>query len=189
MAAGELEALPCRIVFPAELLREAESRGILLHEAFALADVRYWLQHIDWQTKFLKAMLAFARDPSRTTLRPLIELYGRDRERMRVEVAILARQLEHRLATVAQPDEALVRKAIMMNEKRMLAVYPHVRSGYGGADLARFSRCPGRPPTDGWTGSKACRRACVTSSWCSWTCRHRFWLRVRRMLAMLFAEQ
>lgn len=42
------------------LLREAESRGIILHEAFALADTEYWLQHIDWQTKFLEVVLAFA---------------------------------------------------------------------------------------------------------------------------------
>ena len=133
----------------AELLREAESRGILLHEAFALADVGYWLQHIDWQTKFLKVVLAFAQYPSRKTLRPLIELYGRDRERMRVEVEILARQLEHRLATFAQPDDAMVRKAIMKNEKRVLAAYLHVRSGYGGADLARFFKVP-RTTAYGW---------------------------------------
>jgi len=126
----------------AELLREAESRGILLHETFALADIGYWLQHIDWQTRFLKVVLAFAQDPSRTTLRPLIELYGRDRERMRVEVEILARQLEHRVAMVSQPDDALVRKLITKNEKRVLAAYLHVRSGYGGADLAMFFNVP-----------------------------------------------
>jgi hypothetical protein len=133
----------------AELLRESESRGILLHEAFALADVGYWLQHIDWQTKFLKVVLAFAQDPDRTTLRPLIELYGRDRERMSAEVEIQARQLEHRLATFAQPDDALIRKAIMKNEKRVLAVYLHVRSGYGGAALARFFTVP-RSTAYGW---------------------------------------
>jgi len=133
----------------AELLREAESRGVLLHEAFAVANVGYWLQHIEWQTKFLKVVLAFAQDPSRTTLRPLIELYGRDRERMRAEVDILARQLERRLATFAQPDDALIRKAIMKNEKRVLAVYLHVRSGYGGADLSRFFKVP-RTTAYGW---------------------------------------
>ena len=74
----------------AELVREAESRGDLLHEAFALADVGYWLRHIDWQAKFLKAVLAFAQDPECTTLRPLSELSGGDRERMRVEVEILS---------------------------------------------------------------------------------------------------
>ena len=29
------------------ILREAVSHGVLLHEAFALANVGYWLQHID----------------------------------------------------------------------------------------------------------------------------------------------
>jgi hypothetical protein len=132
-----------------ELLRAADSRGILLHEAIALADVGYWLQHIDWQTKFLKAVLAFAQDPSRTTLRPLIELYGRDRERMRVDPETLVRQLEHRLATFAQPGDAQVRKAIMKNRKRVLAVYLHVRTGYGGAALARIFKVPRSTP-NGW---------------------------------------
>jgi len=54
----------------AELLRKAESRGILLQDAFQLADVGYWLQNIDWQTKFLRVVLAFAQDPSSKTLRP-----------------------------------------------------------------------------------------------------------------------
>jgi len=133
----------------AELLREAESRGVLLHEAFALADVGYWLQHIDWQTKFLKVVLAFAQDPDRTTLRPLIELYGRERERMRVEAEILTRQLGHRLATFVQPDDATVRKAIMKNEQRVLAVYLHVRSGYRGIDVARFFKVP-KTTAYGW---------------------------------------
>ena len=100
----------------AELLREAESRGILLQDAFTLADVGYWLQNIDWQTKFLGVVLAFAQDPSRKTLRPLIELYGRDRDRMKVEVEILERQLKHRLAHFAKPDDATVRRVIIKNE-------------------------------------------------------------------------
>ena len=133
----------------AQLLREAESRGVLLQEAFALADVSYWLQHIDWQTKFLGTVLAFAQDPSRATLRPLIELYGRDRDRMKVEAEILERQLKHRLATFAQPDDATVRKAIMKNEQRVLAVYLHVRSGYRGIDVARFFKVP-RTTAYGW---------------------------------------
>lgn len=120
----------------AELLREAESRGILLQDAFQLADVGYWLQNIDWQTKFLGIVLAFAQDPSRATLRPLIELYGRDRERMKFEVEILERQLKHRLAHFAKPDDALVRKVILKNVRRILAVHLHACSGYGGAALA-----------------------------------------------------
>jgi hypothetical protein len=41
----------------AQLLREAESRGVLLQEAFALADVSYWLRHIDWQTTLFGTIL------------------------------------------------------------------------------------------------------------------------------------
>jgi hypothetical protein len=55
------------------------------------------------------------------------------------------------LSTVGKPDDALVRKAIMKNEKRVLAPYLHVRSGYGGADLARFFKVP-RTPAYGWLG-------------------------------------
>ena len=133
----------------AELLREAESRGILLQDGFKLADVGYWLQNIDWQTKFLGIVLAFAQGPSRATLRPLIELYGRDRERMKFEVEILERQLKHRLAHFAKPDDATVRKAITKNEQRILAVYLHTRAGYGGAALARFFKVP-RTTAYGW---------------------------------------
>jgi hypothetical protein len=133
----------------AELLREAESRGVLLQEAFALADVGCWLQHIDWQTKFLGTVLAFVQDPSRATLRPLIELYGRDRDRMRVEAEILERQLQYRLAHFAEPDDTTVRKVILKNERRILAVYLHTRAGYGGAVLARFFKAP-RTTAYGW---------------------------------------
>jgi hypothetical protein len=133
----------------AELLREAESRGVLLQDAFKLADVGYWLQNINWQTKFLGVVLAFAQDPSRATLRPLIELYGRDRDRMKVEVEILERQLQYRLAHFAKPEDATVRKAIRKNEQRVLAVYLHTRAGYGGAALARFFKVP-RSTAYGW---------------------------------------
>ena len=133
----------------AELLREAESRGVLLQEAFKLADVGYWLQNIDWQTKFLSMVLNFTKDPTRKSLRPLIELYGRDRDRMKVEVEILERQLQYRLAHFAKPDDATVRKAITKNEQRVLAVYLHTRAGYGGAALARFFKVP-RSTAYGW---------------------------------------
>jgi len=132
-----------------ELLRQAESRRLLLDEALTLADTSFWLEMIDWQSKFLTLVLNFAREPSRKTLRPLIELYGRDRDRMRAEAEILERQLEHRLATFAKPDDALVRKAIMKNQQRVLAVYLHVRSGYRGIDLARFFKVP-KTTAYGW---------------------------------------
>jgi hypothetical protein len=132
-----------------ELLGHAESRGYLLEDSLTLVDTTYWLQHIDWQTKFLSMVLNFNKDPSSKTLRPLIELYGRDRDRMRVEVEILERQLKHRLAHFAKPDDATVRKVIMKNEKRVLASHLHVRSGYGGAALARCFKVP-RTTAYGW---------------------------------------
>jgi len=132
-----------------ELLGQAESRGYLLEDSLTVVDTAHWLQHIDWQTKFLSMVLNFTKNPSRKTLRPLIELYGRDRDRMKVEAEILERQLKHRLATFAQPDDATVRKAIMKNEQRVLAVYLHVRSGYRGIDVARFFKVP-RTTAYGW---------------------------------------
>jgi hypothetical protein len=132
-----------------ELLGQAEARGYLLEDALTLVDTTYWLQHIDWQTKFLTMVLNFTKDPSTKSLRPLIELYGRDRDRMRVEAEILERQLKHRLATFGQPDDAMVRKVVMKNEQRVLAVYLHVRSGYGGAALARFFKVA-RSTAYGW---------------------------------------
>jgi hypothetical protein len=132
-----------------ELLCQAESRGYLLEDSLTVVDTAHWLQHIDWQTKFLSMVLNFTKNPSRATLRPLIELYGRDRDRMKVEAEILERQLKHRLATFAQPDDATVRKVVMKNEQRVLAVYLHVRSGYRGIDLARFFKVP-KTTAYGW---------------------------------------
>ena len=132
-----------------ELLCEAESRGYLLEDALTIVDTAHWLQVIDWQSKFLSVVLSFTKDPSRKSLRPLIELFGRDRERMRVEAELLERQLKHRLATFEQPDDAMVRKVVMKNEQRVLAVYLHVRSGYRGVDLARFFKVP-RTTAYGW---------------------------------------
>ncbi|MFM8804930.1 MAG: hypothetical protein ACKOK8_13635, partial [Planctomycetia bacterium] len=63
-----------------ELLGQVESRGYLLEDALTLVDTTYWLEMIDWQSKFLTLILSFTKDPSSKTLRPLIELYGRDRD-------------------------------------------------------------------------------------------------------------
>lgn len=132
-----------------ELLGQAESRGYLLEDALTIADTAYWLQHIDWQSKFLSMVLNFTKAPSSKSLRPLIELYGRDRDRMKVEAEILERQLQYRLAKFAQPDDAMVRKAVVKNKQRVLAVYLHVRSGYRGVDLARFFKVP-KTTAYGW---------------------------------------
>ena len=132
-----------------ELLCQAESRGYLLEDSLTLVDTTYWLQMIDWQSKFLTLVLNFTKDPGTKSLRPLIELYGRDRDRMKVEVEILERQLKHRLAHFAKPDDATVRKVVIKNEQRVLAVYLHVRSGYRGIDVARFFKVP-RTTAYGW---------------------------------------
>jgi hypothetical protein len=68
---------------------------------------------------------------------------------MKVEVEILERQLQYRLAYFAKPEDATVRKAIRKNERRILAVYLHTRAGYGGAALARFFKVP-RTTAYGW---------------------------------------
>jgi hypothetical protein len=68
---------------------------------------------------------------------------------MQVEAEILERQLQDRLAHFAKPDDALVRKVILKNERRILAVYLHTRAGYGGAALARFFKVP-RTTAYGW---------------------------------------
>ena len=143
------ELLANRTARLVELLGQAESRGYLLEDSLTLVDTVHWLQMIDWQTKFLSMVLNFTKDPSSKSLRPLIELYGRDRDRMKVEVGILERQLKHRLATFAQPDDATVRRVVVKNEQRVLAVYLHVRSGYGGAALARCFKVP-RTTAYGW---------------------------------------
>ena len=132
-----------------ELLCQAESRGYLLEDSLTLVDTTYWLQMIDWQSKFLTLVLNFTKDPGTKSLRPLIELYGRDRDRMKVEVEILERQLKHRLAHFAKPDDATVRKVVIKNEQRVLAVYLHVRSGYRGIDVARFFKVP-KTTAYGW---------------------------------------
>jgi len=132
-----------------ELLGQAESRGYLLEDSLTLVDTVHWLQMIDWQTKFLSMVLNFTKDPSSKSLRPLIELYGRARARMKVEAEILERQLKHRLTHFSKPDDAMVRKVVMKNEQRVLAVYLHVRSGYRGIDLARFFKVP-KTTAYGW---------------------------------------
>lgn len=111
-------------------------------ESLTLVDVMFWLEAIDWKSKFLSLVLNYRKEPNRKSLRPLIELYGRDRDRMKAEAEILERQLAYWLATFAKPDDAMVRKVILKNEKRILAVYLHVRSGYRGIDLARFFKVP-----------------------------------------------
>jgi hypothetical protein len=128
---------------------ELDHEPFIPPKALTLVDTTYWLQMIDWQTKFLTLILGFTKDPRTKSLRPLIELFGRDRERMRFEAEILERQLKHQLATFAQPDDATVRKVVLKNEQRILAVCLHVRSGYRGIDVERFFKVP-RTTAYGW---------------------------------------
>ena len=128
---------------------ELDHEPFIPPKALTLVDTTYWLQMIDWQTKFLTLILGFTKDPSTKSLRPLIELFGRDRERMRFEAEILERQLKHQLATFTQPDDATVRKVVLKNEQRILAVCLHVRSGYRGIDVERFFKVP-RTTAYGW---------------------------------------
>ena len=62
---------------------------------------------------------------------------------------ILERQLKYRLEKFSKPDDATVRHVIPKNERRILAAHLHVRSGYGGAALARFFKVP-RSTDYGW---------------------------------------
>lgn len=132
-----------------ELLCETEARGVLLEDSLTLVDTAFWLDVIDWQTKFVRAVLGFSKDPNRRTLRGLIEIFGPDRNRVRAEAEILEQQLHQRLATFAKPTDDAVRKVIMKDERRVLAAYLHVRSGYRGIDLARFYKVP-KTTAYGW---------------------------------------
>lgn len=132
-----------------ELLCETEARGVLLEESLTLVDTAFWLDVIDWQTKFVRAVLGFSKDPNRQTLRGLIEIFGPDRNRAKAEAEILEQQLKQRLATFAKPTDDDVRKVILKDQRRVLAIYLHVRSGYRGIDLARFYKVP-KTTAYGW---------------------------------------
>lgn len=124
------------------LLREAESRGIVVTEAVDLADTSFWLQWIANQLTYLDVLLRFATDPGPKNLRALIQLHGPDRKRAKAQVEILEEQLKQRLARFKDmpPDEAF--ELIRDNRARVLAAYLHVRSGYGGTELAAMFKIP-----------------------------------------------
>lgn len=124
------------------LLREAESRGIVVTEAVGLADTSFWLQWVANQLTYLDVLLRFATDPGPKNLRALIQLHGPDRKRAKAQVEILEEQLKQRLARFKHmpPDEAF--ELIRDNRGRVLAAYLHVRSGYGGTELAAMFKIP-----------------------------------------------
>lgn len=124
------------------LLREAESRGIVVTEAVGLADTSFWLQWIANQLTYLDLLLRFATDPGPKNLRALIQMHGPDRKRAKAQVEILEEQLKQRIARFKDipPDEAFA--LIRDNRGRVLAAYLHVRAGYGGTDLAAMFKVP-----------------------------------------------
>lgn len=124
------------------LLREAESRGIVVTEAVDLADTSFWLQVIANNLTYLDLLLRFATDPGPKNLRALIQMHGPDRKRAKAQVEILDEQLKQRVARFKDmpPDEAF--SLIRDNRARVLAAYLHVRSGYGGTDLAAMFKIP-----------------------------------------------
>jgi hypothetical protein len=124
------------------LLREAESRGILVTEAVGLADTSFWLQLIANNLTYLDLLLRFASDPGPKNLRALIQMHGPDRKRAKAQVEMLEEQLQQRLARFKDmpPDEAF--ELIRDNRARVLAAYLHVRSEYGGTDLAALFKIP-----------------------------------------------
>jgi hypothetical protein len=125
-----------------ELLQEAESRGIIVTEAVGLADTSFWLQVIANNLIYVDLLLRFATDPGPKNLRALIQMHGPDRNRAKAQVEILQEQLRARLARFKDmpPDEAFA--LIRDNRGRVLAAYLHVRSGYGGTELATMFGVP-----------------------------------------------
>ena len=124
------------------LLREAESRGIVVTEAVDLADTSFWLQVIANNLTYLDLLLRFATDPGPKNLRALIQMHGPDRKRAKAQVEILEEQLKQRVARFKDmpPDEAFA--LIRDNRARVLAAHLHVRSGYGGTELAAIFKIP-----------------------------------------------
>ena len=124
------------------LLREAESRGIVVTEAVDLADTSFWLQVIANNLTYLDVLLRFATEPGPKSLRALIQMHGPDRKLAKAQVEILEEQLKQRTARFKDmpPDEAFA--LIRDNRARVLAAYLHVRSGYGGTELAAMFKIP-----------------------------------------------
>jgi hypothetical protein len=131
-----------RLLELVKLLQEADSRGILVNEAVSLADTAFWLQVIACNLTYVELLLRFAENPGPKDLRALIQIHGPDRKRAKAQVAILEEQLQRRLSRFAAmpPDEAFA--LIRDSRRRVFAAYLHIRSGYGGTDLAAMFDIP-----------------------------------------------
>lgn len=125
-----------------QLLQEADSRGVIVEDAVELADTSYWLQWITANLTYLDLLLRFANNPGPKNLRALIQIHGPCRQRAKAQVEILDEQLKRRIARFKDipPDEAFA--LVRDNRARVLAAYLHVRSGYGGTDLAKIFKIP-----------------------------------------------
>ena len=133
----------------AAVLRNADSRGILIDEVLELTDVTYWLQQLDYHGKWLRLMLGFADAPSRKSLKPLIEFYGADRTRVKAEVEILEKQLQRALSRTRDWGDEEVRRQIRDNRQRVLAAHLRFRSGCTGVRIAEIFNVP-RGTAYGW---------------------------------------
>lgn len=125
-----------------QVLKDARSRGILLEEVFQLSDSVYLLENITYQQRQIDIMLNFCKDPNPKNLRAIIEFYGRDRKRMKIETELLASQIQRRLAACKDPDGELVRTLIANGRERSFAAFLHVRADFGGAELSRMFGVP-----------------------------------------------
>jgi hypothetical protein len=133
----------------AELLSDVETRGVLMEQALEFIDVTFWLEMISWQTNFLTMVLKFGKRPYAKTLRPIVEFFGDDRKRMAREVEILTQQLKDQVTKFAKPDDKVVHDTIRKNYSRVVAAHLHIRSDYGGAELAKLFKVP-RSTAYGW---------------------------------------
>jgi hypothetical protein len=133
----------------AELLQKAETRGLLVEEMLELLDVRFWLGLIATQNRYLETLLTFVDGPNPRSLRKVIEIHGPNRKRVKAEVALLGDELRKRLARYRDAGPEDVLRLIRDNRDRVLAGHLHVRSGYGGADIAKMFGVP-RGTAYGW---------------------------------------
>jgi hypothetical protein len=133
----------------AALMRDADSRGILIEELLEMVDVMYWLEQLDWQKKWLRLLLGFGFAPSAKTLKPLVEMYGPDPQRVRAEVAILAKQMRKVISKAEEHGRDDVVLQVRNNRQRIIAAHLHFRSGVTGVRIAEIFQVP-RGTAYGW---------------------------------------
>lgn len=133
----------------AALMRQADSRGILIEDLLEMVDVMYWLEQLDWQKKWLRMLLDFGSDPKAKTLKPLIEIYGPDPKRVRAEVAVLEQQMKKAIAKAREYGHEDVVRQMRDNRQRVIAAHLHFRSGVTGVRIAEIFKVP-RGTAYGW---------------------------------------